>query len=90
MMYLEEWKNKPRNGEFILLNINGDINNPVVLKPEKKFYRAKDITNINCTVYNDVTDRVSDKSAYIDKKDRLYLKSKGSTRIYLDEFKSET
>lgn len=87
-MYLEEWKDKPRNGEFILLNIVGDINNPVVLK-YKKYYQAKDITNIICTVYNDVTDRVSDKSVYIDKNGRLYLKSKRRTKIYLDEFKSK-
>ncbi len=89
-MCLEEWNNKPRNGEYILLNISGDINNPVVLNSEKKYGRAKDITNINCTVYNNDTDRVSDKSAYIDKNGRLYLKSKRSARKYLDEFKSET
>lgn len=88
-MFLVEWKNKPRNGEFILLDVSGDVNNPVLLKP-KKYYQAKDITNITCTVYNDTTDRVSDKSAYLDKNGRLYLKSKRSGRIYLDEFKNES
>ncbi len=89
-MCLEEWNNKPRNGEFILLNISGDINNPVVLNPGNHTGLAKDITNIEVTVYNCDTDRLSDKSAYIDRGGRLYLKSKRSARIYLDEFKSET
>ncbi len=89
-MYLEEWNNKPRNGEFVLLNISGDINNPVVLNPKNKTGRAKNITNIEVTVYNDDTDRVSDKSVYIDKNGGLYLKSNRRARVYLDEFKSET
>lgn len=85
-MFLMEWEDKPRNGEFVLLNVSEDINNPVLLEL-KKYYQAKDITNIVCTVYNDVTNRVSDKFAYLDKNGRLYLKSKRSGRIYLDEFK---
>ncbi len=59
-MYLEEWNNKPRNGAFILLKVSGDINNPVVLNPGNNTGLAKNITNIECTVYNDDTDRVSD------------------------------
>ena len=85
-MFLEKWKTKPKNNEFILLDTIGDISNPITLQP-KKYYQAKDITNIVCTVYNDDTDRVSDKSAYIDKNGRLYLKTKGRGRLYLDEFK---
>lgn len=44
-MFLEEWETKPKNNEFILLDTIGDISNPITLQP-KKYYQAKDITNI--------------------------------------------
>ncbi len=83
---LKEFENKPVNGNYILLDTVGDINNPVLLTP-KENWTAKDITNISCTVYNAKTDRMSTKSAYLNlKAKRLYLKSKDG-RLYLDEFK---
>lgn len=83
---LKEFKDKSVNGNYILLDTVGDINNPVLLTPEEN-WTAKDITNISCTVYNTKTDRMSTKSAYLHPKNkRLYLKSKDG-RLYLDEFK---
>lgn len=83
---LEEFKNKPTNGNYILLDTIGDIKNPVLLQP-KEYWTAKDVTNITCVVYNIKTDRMSNKSAYLHPKTkRLYLKSKDG-RLYLDEFK---
>lgn len=83
---LKEFKDKSVNGNYILLDTVGDINNPVLLTPEEN-WTAKDITNISCTVYNTRTDRMSTKSAYLHPKNkRLYLKSKDG-RLYLDEFK---
>lgn len=89
---LKEFENKPVNGNYILLDTVGDINNPVLQaqhwdEEKMKWYIAKDITNIECTVYNTKTDRMSTKSAYLHPKTkRLYLKSKDG-RLYLDEFK---
>lgn len=83
---LEEFRNKPTNGNYILLDTIGDIKNPVLLQP-KEYWTAKDVTNITCVVYNIKTDRMSNKSAYLHPKTkRLYLKSKDG-RLYLDEFK---
>lgn len=83
---LEEFRNKPTNGNYILLDTIGDIRNPVLLQP-KEYWTAKDVTNITCVVYNIKTDRMSNKSAYLHPKTkRLYLKSKDG-RLYLDEFK---
>lgn len=89
-MFLDEWNNKPKNGDLILLNICGDINSPQLLYSHRKpcgLPVAKDITNIKCTVYNCYTDRISDKSVYI-LNDRLYIKGHGM-RYYLDEFQVE-
>lgn len=89
---LDIFKDKPVNKNYILLEIEGDINNPVLQaqhwdEEKMKWYIAKDITNIECTVYNTKTDRMSTKSAYLNNKtNRLYLKSKDG-RLYLDEFK---
>ena len=90
-MFLEDYKNKPKNEDLILLNVSGDVNAPRLLyldREPKGLPVAKDITNIVCTVYNCYTDRISDKSAYI-LNNRLYIKGHGM-RYYLDEFKVET
>ena len=92
-MFLDEYNNKPKNKYMILLHQCGNSNlqlpyyNGVI-----NYAPAKDITCLTITVYNTNTDRVSDKSAYIDKKGRLYIKCKehgyGKTeRLYLDDFK---
>lgn len=83
---LKEFENKPVNGNYVLLDIVGDINNPVLLTP-KENWTAKDITNISCTVYNTSTGQMSTKSAYLHlKTKRLYLKTSRDGRLYLDEF----
>ena len=72
---LSEFVNKPRNKNYLLL------------LPPKEYWTAKDVTNIQCVVYNIKTDKLSTKSAYLHfKTKRLYLKSKDG-RLYLDEFK---
>lgn len=83
---LSEFENKPTNGNYLLIKTLGDIKNPI-LQNYKPNWTAKDVTNIQCVVYNIKTDRLSTKSAYLhpDTK-RLYLKSKDG-RLYLDEFK---
>lgn len=79
------FKDKPVNGNYILVEIIGDINNPVLCKPKENWV-AKDVTNITCSVYNTKTDRLSTKSAYLHKSDRLYLKTQKDGRLWLDEF----
>lgn len=81
------FKDKPTNQNYILVEVIGDINNPVLCKPKENWV-SKDITNITCTVYNTETNKLSDKSAYLHKSGRLYLKSKDG-RLWLDEFKSK-
>lgn len=83
---LKEFENKPINRHYILLDISGDINNPVRIG-KREYYVDKDITNIQCTVYNTKTDRMSTKAAYLQPKSkRLYLKTQRDGRLYLDEF----
>ena len=83
---LKEFENKPVNGNYILLDIIGDIKNPVLLTP-KEYWIAKNITNISCTVYNTKTYQMSTKSVYLHPKTkRLYLKTARDGRLYLDEF----
>lgn len=91
-MKLEEWDSLPKNKYMILLQKCGNENlqidswNGGFPKP------SKDVTNLTVTVYNDNTDRVSNKSAYKDKRGRLFIKCKyagygTSERLFLDEFK---
>lgn len=83
---LSEFENKPKNGNYLLIKTLGDIKNPCLLRPDP-YWTAKDVTNIQCVVYNIKTNMLSTKSAYIQSKtNRLYLKSKDG-RLYLDEFK---
>ena len=83
---LSEFENKPQNGDYLLIKILGDIKNPCLLKADP-YWTAKDVTNIQCVVYNIKTNMLSTKSAYLHPKtNRLYLKSKNG-RLYLDEFK---
>lgn len=79
------FKDKPTNGNYILIETVGDINNPVLCKPKENWV-AKDITNITCSIYNTKTDRLSTKSAYLHKSGRLYLKTQKDGRLWLDEF----
>lgn len=83
---LSEFENKPRNGNYILLKTLGDVKNPI-LQRHDPYWTAKDITNIECVVYNIATDRLSTKSVYLHPKTkRLYLKTHKGGRLYLDEF----
>lgn len=79
------FKGKPMNHNYILVETIGDINNPILCQPKENWI-AKDITNITCTIFNTETNKLSDKSAYLHKSGRLYLKSRDG-RLWLDEFK---
>ena len=79
------FKDKPINGNYILVEITGNTNNPVLCKP-KENWAAKDVTNITCSVYNTETDKLSTKSVYLHKSGRLYLKTHRDGRLWLDEF----
>jgi hypothetical protein len=91
-MYLEEWKQKPKNKYMIMLKRCGEPTLQIDSYTGIINYRpAKDITNVTVTVYNIETDRMSDKAAYMDKSGRLYIRcSKGwgsnTERIHLDDF----
>lgn len=84
-MFLNEWRNKPKNDELILLEVQplSDYNgqrawqSPHILKEDKM-----------ACVYNCETDRVSDKSVYLDKDGREYINNK-SKKYYLDDFDIE-
>ena len=85
------FEGQPMNKNYILIETIGDINNPVLQaqhwdEEKMKWYIAKDITNIECVVYNTITDKMSTKSAYLSKKGEVYLKSKDG-RLYLRDFK---
>ena len=91
-MKLVEWDKLPKNKYMILLNKCGNENLQIDSWKGDYLKPSKDITNLTVTVYNENTDRVSDKSAYKDKQGKLYIKCKsrgyGSTeRLYLNDFK---
>lgn len=58
-------------------------------KTPKTNWTAKDITYNFIDVYNKTTDRISNKSLYVDKNNRLYFKGKSdrgkSKRYFVDE-----
>lgn len=92
-MFLEEWKQKPRNKYIILLGKKGDLSIPTALNTWRYNESQSDfISDMMCCVYNVETDRVSDKSVYVDKNDRAYIKCKNDTysgkteKLYLSDF----
>lgn len=88
-MFLDEWKTKPKNGKYILINVWGNVDNYKICEP-KKWDTAKNKTNIIVTVYCMQTDRMSDKTVYVsrykNKPNRLYIKTLSYGRLWLDEF----
>lgn len=95
-MFLEEWKTKPRNDYIILLGQKGDYS---LYNPSSEYifsYKtAENITNCEVCVYNIDSDRVSDKSVYVDTDGNYYITAKKNsdnktTKMYLNAFKHIT
>ena len=80
-MYLPEYDKKPKFKNIILLDKTGVPE----LKEKRKFWVAENRTSMICSVYNIKTDRVSDKSVYLNKSGREYIKTEGKI-LYLDLF----
>lgn len=64
------------------------------LDNKSSYPQNKELTENKVRVYNNSTDRVSDKSLYLDKKGRLYFKGNNSywnkslhSKYYIDELK---
>lgn len=96
-MFLDEWKLKPRNKYIIMLGKNGDISIPTTLQTWRGGASQSDfISDMVCCVYNIETDRVSDKSVYVDNDGNAYIKCKSETysgkteKLYLSDFKEES
>jgi hypothetical protein len=89
-MYLKEYSQYPKNDYLILLNSVGE---PKLQIEQKYSIRpAKDITDKIITVYNIETDRVSDKSVYLNNDGKEFVKGKSgfggkSKRFYIEDFK---
>ena len=85
---LEEWKSKPKNGYFYLLDEQGD---KTKMQEPEECYVAKNVTYGMLVVYNVETDRVSTKSIYVNKHGRFYIKGGAGygdkKTFWLDEFK---
>lgn len=82
-MLLKEWKTKPfNNGLYLLGKQNLDEFNGIRMWHDKDIPKQDKLV----CVYNTETDRVSDKSVYIDIDGREYIKNKNE-KCYLDEFK---
>ena len=82
-MLLKEWKAKPfNNGLYLLGKQNLDEFNGIRMWHDKDIPKQDKLV----CVYNTETDRVSDKSVYIDVDGREYIKNKNE-KCYLDEFK---
>lgn len=81
-MFLNEWRNKPKNDELILLEVQSLSNYIGQRAWQNKSIPKED--KMAC-VYNCKTDRVSDKSVYLDKDGKEYINNK-SQKYYLDDF----
>lgn len=78
---------KPKNNCYYLLETFGDIKQPIICNSDTP---SKFLTNIECKVYNEETDRITIKSAYLGKHQKLFLIGKigkQSKRLYLEDFK---
>lgn len=85
-MRIGYYKGKPRKNHIYILNFKGNA----ILRPPKEGCQVQNKTFKRVTVYNEQTDRVSDKSVYLNKEGREYIKVKdGSSHFqyFLDEFK---
>lgn len=87
-MYLREYNQYPKNDYLIFLNSKGLEN----LREYKKYQVSGNITNKIITVYNIETDRVSDKSVYLNNDGKEFVKGKDgfggkSKRFYIEDFK---
>lgn len=86
-MIPRDFYDKPANGNYILVEIQGNLNDYALFNPDK-YSNVKNMTNITCTVYNTETDRLSDKSVYLHKSSgRLYMNIRRGGKIWLDGFK---
>lgn len=82
-MLLKEWKTKPFNsGLYLLGQQDLDEFNGIRMWHDKDIPKQDKLV----CVYNTETDRVSDKSVYVDVDGREYIKNKNE-KCYLDEFK---
>lgn len=93
-MKFPEWDNLPKNKHMILLRTSGDESSAAGTWYEAGKRVSESITNLICTVYNTITDKVTDKSAYKSKEGRLYINCgagrHGHTeKLFLDDFKTE-
>jgi len=95
-MFLDEWNQKPKNKYMILLGQNGNITKPRCINTWRGAESQSDfISDMICCVYNIKTDRVSDKSVYVDNNSNAYIKCKCDTyssktdKLYLADFKKE-
>lgn len=81
----ELFKDKPSNGNYILIDIIGDVNNPILYPPEKG-WAVKDITNIECRMYDVSANMMVIKSACLHESGRLYVRINKNEELWLDEF----
>lgn len=76
-MIPRDFHDKPINGDYILIETYGDLNNYALCHYSDS--NVKNMTNITCSVFNMRTDKLSDKSVYLHKSSgRLYMKYKGA------------
>lgn len=91
-MKLPEWDQLPKNKYIILLKKCGNDGLQIDSWKDRQYPPSKNITNMTVTVYNENTDRVSDKSVYKEKKDnKLFIKCRPCgygkiERLFLDDF----
>lgn len=87
-MIPRDFYDKPINGDYILIETWGDLNNYVLCHYSDS--NVKNMTNITCSVFNMRTDKLSDKSVYLHKSSgRLYMNTRNNGKIWLDEFKNK-
>ena len=82
---IELFKNKPSNGNYVLVEVTGDINNPILYPPEKG-WAVKGITNVECRMYDISANMMITKSACLHESGRLYIRINKNEELWLDEF----
>lgn len=81
----ELFKDKPSNDNYALVELHGDIDNPILYPPDKGWV-GKGITNLDCLICDTNTNKLYVKNIYLHESGRLYITMSANEVLWLDEF----
>lgn len=81
----ELFAGKPSNGNYILIELHGDMDNPIIYPPDKGWV-GRGITDLDCLVCDISTNRSYVKNVYLHETGRFYITMSANEILWLDEF----